>query len=141
MFMSRFGGITELKIELRRASQAGGVFFVWSWRLYSEMGVLFRSRAWGVRMKRIKLDEAGPAIQKFFRSLSIDSAGIELELNGRPICKVIPPLQFTDSEKNALVEVRWQLIRRARERNKRAPAKVIAREISDAVDAVRRKKK
>ncbi len=91
-------------------------------------------------MKRVNLDRTSLAVKKFVRSLPVDHEGLELELDGRVICKIISPLQLTEEEKQAFIEERWQLIRRARERNKGVPARVIAREVREAVETVRRKR-
>ncbi len=89
-------------------------------------------------MKRITLDTAVPAVQKFFRGLAIDSNGVEVTLAGETLCKVIPALQLTEAQKKALIEERWRLIRRSRERNKGLSARRIAREVGKAVAEVRR---
>jgi hypothetical protein len=92
-------------------------------------------------MKRVKLDTASRTVQQFVRSLPGDTEGVELELNGRVLCKVIPPLQFSDAEKAALIQECRELMRRARERNKGVPARVIEREVCEAVNAVRNKQR
>jgi len=92
-------------------------------------------------MKRIKLDRAGRAVQTFVRTLPVEHDGVELELNGQVICKVVPALQFSEAEKKALIEERWKLIRQARQRNRGVPGQVIEREVRDAVEQVRRKTK
>jgi hypothetical protein len=92
-------------------------------------------------MKRIKLDTASRTVQQFVRSLPVDAEGVELELNGRVLCKVIPPLEFSDAEKAALMQEGRELMRRARERNKGVPARVIECEVRDAVKAVRSKQR
>ncbi len=88
-------------------------------------------------MKRINLDHDERTIREFVRSLPREHEGIELELDGRIVCKVVPPLQFSEAEKKALIEERWQLIRQAQARNKGVPARVIEREVRQAVEAVR----
>lgn len=92
-------------------------------------------------MSRIKVDEAPPPVKEFLRSLPLSAEGTELELDGRVICKVIPARQFSDAEKEALIARGRELVRRAQERNNGVPAKVIEREVRDAVDEVRRKRK
>jgi len=89
-------------------------------------------------MKRIRVDAAAPAVKKFLRSLSIDANGVEVELGGQVVCKIIPPAQLSDAEKAAhLADVR-DLLRRSRERSKGVPASVIERDIRAAVKTVRR---
>ena len=92
-------------------------------------------------MKRISLDTETAEVRQFIRKLPLDTDGVELEMNGRVVCKVIPSLHFSESEKEALVRERWQLIRRAQRRNKGVPAKIIEREVLSAVDEVRRRTK
>ena len=88
-------------------------------------------------MKRVKLDTASRTLQQFLRSLQVDAEGVELELNGRVLFKLIPPLQFSDAEKAAFLRECRELLRRARERNKGVPARVIEREVREAVKTVR----
>ena len=91
-------------------------------------------------MKRLNLDHDERSLKEFVRALPLQHEGIELELDGRIVCKIVPPLQFSEAEKKALVEERWQLIRQAQERNKGVPARIIEREIREAVEAVRCKR-
>ncbi len=91
-------------------------------------------------MNKVCLDAESPEIKRFVRKLPIARGGIELELNGRIICKVVPSTVFSDAEKQALVEDRWKIIQRVQKRTKGLPPKVIEREIEQAVDEVRRRK-
>ena len=90
-------------------------------------------------MKRVNLNGAAPAVKQFVSTLAADADGVELELDGRVLCRLVPPAQLTEAEKKALVEERWQLIRKARLRNRGVPATVIAKEVRDAVEEVRRR--
>jgi hypothetical protein len=90
-------------------------------------------------MKRIKLDNTVPDVKQFIRNLPVDPEGVELELDGRVLFKLIPPAQFSDAEKAALLKQGRELVRRARERNKGVPARLIEREVRKAVNTVRRK--
>ena len=90
-------------------------------------------------MKRVNLNGAAPAVKQFLSMLSVAADGVELELDGRVLCRLLPPAQLTEAEKKALVEERWQLIRQARLRNRGVPATVIAKEVRDAVEEVRRR--
>ncbi len=92
-------------------------------------------------MKRLKLDTAVPAVKKFLSSLPLAGGGVELELGARIVCKVVPPSQISEAQKQALISERRQLIRRAQERNKGVPDRVIAREVREAVNLVRRKQR
>ncbi len=88
-------------------------------------------------MQRVKLDSAGQAIQRFLQSLPIDRDDVELELDGKVLCKVTRPNKLSDTEKVGLRKKGQELLRRANERNKTIPASVIAREVEEAVQAVR----
>jgi hypothetical protein len=90
-------------------------------------------------MKRVQLDTEAPAVQQFIRSLARHPEGVELELGGSVLCKLIPALQFSEVEKAALLSEGRELVRRARERNQGVPARVIEREVRAAVAAVRRR--
>lgn len=92
-------------------------------------------------MKRIKLDTAARAVKEFVRGLPVDANGVELELEGHVLCKIIPPSQLSEAQREAVVKKGWQLIEQARERNKGVPAATIAREVRQAVKEVRRRRK
>lgn len=92
-------------------------------------------------MKRIKLDKADEAVKKYFRSLRLGREGVEVVLDGAVLCKVIPAEQLTPAQAKALVEERWAMIREAQERNKGVPARVIEREVREAVETVRRRQR
>lgn len=86
----------------------------------------------------LSLDRESDLVKQFVRSLPVNSEGIELELDGRVICKVVPPLQTT--EKQALIERGRELVRRAQQRNQGVPARVVEREVREAVEEVRQRK-
>lgn len=88
-------------------------------------------------MHRVKLDTAPPAVKKFVRTLPLDPEGVELELNGEIVCKVIGPHQLTEADRAALLDKVTKQIRRAHLRNKDVPARVIEREVRQAVEEVR----
>ncbi len=92
-------------------------------------------------MKRLSLDAAPPAVREFVASLPLDPDGVELEMNGHIVCKVLGPSHLLDAEKQALIKERWELIRRAQVRNKGVPARVLEREVQDAVEEVRRRRR
>jgi hypothetical protein len=91
-------------------------------------------------MKRVNLDNADAAVRKFLKSIAMGKDGVELELNGQVIGKLLPPFTFSDAEKKALLEQRWQVIRQAQKRNRGVPGRVIEREVREAVEEVRRRK-
>ena len=87
-------------------------------------------------MKRVKLETAPPSVQEFFHALPLEE-GVEFEAKGQVIGKFLPASLFSVAEKKALVEERWRLIQQAEVRTKDVPARVIDREIDEAVDEVR----
>jgi hypothetical protein len=90
-------------------------------------------------MKRVKLDNAAPEVKRFVQSISVVGDGVELELNGQVVCRIMS--EMSSEERAALAEEARKLIRSAQERNKSVPARVIEREIRKAVDQVRRRTK
>lgn len=91
-------------------------------------------------MSRISIDDASADVKEFLCSLPLTAEGAELELNGRVICKVIPARQYSEEEKQALFARGRELVRRAQRRNRGVPARVLEREVREAVDEVRRRK-
>jgi hypothetical protein len=89
-------------------------------------------------MTHISLDRENELVKQFIRSLPIESEGVALELEGRVICKVMPPV--AGNEKLALIDRGRELVRRARERNQGVPARELEREVKKAVDEVRQRK-
>jgi hypothetical protein len=92
-------------------------------------------------MRRINLDDAPPAVKKYIRSLRVGPGGVNLESQGEVILRVLPPNEMTEAEKAAAVDKAWKLIRRSQERNRGVSQAVIAREVQDAVDEVRRRRR
>lgn len=91
-------------------------------------------------MNKVCLDTESPDVQQFMRELSIGNDGVEVELDGKVICRIVPSAAFSEAEKTALVEERWRIIQRVQNRTKGLPPKVIEREIEEAVDEVRQRK-
>ncbi len=88
-------------------------------------------------MKRFNVDSAAPSVKKFLRSLPIAVGGIEVELGGKIVCKIIPAGQLSESEKRShLAHVR-ELLERARARSKSIPAEIIEQDIQRALSTVR----
>jgi hypothetical protein len=92
-------------------------------------------------MTRVNLNNAAPAVTEFLSALAIAGEGVELELNGRVLCKVMPPSGVPIDEMKALVDERWQLIHAAQRRTKGVSHQVLEREISDAVEEVRSRRR
>jgi len=92
-------------------------------------------------MRRVNLDNAAPAIKRFVSALPVADEGVELELNGRVLCKIVPASRFSSEEMKVLVDERWRLIRAAQGRNKGVSSRVLEREVSDAVEKVRRRQR
>jgi hypothetical protein len=88
-------------------------------------------------MKHITIDDQDERVRQFIRSLPIEPDGVELELAGQVVCKVISSHQLSDGERDAVLKRGWELIERARQRNQGVPAKIIEREVRQAVNEVR----
>jgi hypothetical protein len=92
-------------------------------------------------MVRISVDETAPAVRKFLGRLPFQGAGIELELDGKVICRIFPASPASEEDKTALAQRGLEIARKARDRNKGVPARVIDKEIDDAVAQVRKRRK
>jgi hypothetical protein len=91
-------------------------------------------------MKHISIDQYDEQVREFIRTLPIEPEGVELELDGHIICKVIGPHQLSDEELDDVLKRGWGLVERAGDRNKGVPAKVIEHEVAEAVDEVRQRR-
>jgi hypothetical protein len=91
-------------------------------------------------MQRIKLDTAAPDVKKALRSLSSRPNGVEVELDGAVIGRLLPEASLSDAEKTALVTRGRELVRRARQRNKEVPSRLLQQEVDQAVQEVRRRR-
>ena len=91
-------------------------------------------------MKRIKLDKAAPAVQQFVRDLPVAPNGVELELAGKVIGRLIPPTGLAEPERAALIARGRELVERARAQSKGVPSRILEREVREAVDEVRRRR-
>lgn len=89
-------------------------------------------------MKTVKLDHAAKAVKEFVRNLPVDAGPVQVELDGRVVCTVLPSLAFSEKEKAALLREGQQLVHRARARCKEIPSRVIKTEVRKAVELVRR---
>ena len=92
-------------------------------------------------MQRVSLDHAPPMVTKFLRSLPIEPAGVELELNGSVVCKVLSLQQFTESERTELVNRGRALLKKANARNRGASSRSVERSVEKAIEQVRQRKK
>ena len=88
-------------------------------------------------MKRINLDKAAPAVKQFVRTLPLVPNGVELELAGKIIGKIVPAAGVAGSAKALLIARGRELVNRARARSKSLSARALEREIREAVDEVR----
>jgi hypothetical protein len=88
-------------------------------------------------MHRVNLNSAKRSVRVFFEELVVGREGVELELDGNVLCKVIPPNQLTDTERDKLVKDALAFMKRSQERNKGVPSRVIQREIEEAINEVR----
>jgi hypothetical protein len=92
-------------------------------------------------MKRVNVDAAAESVKQFVRNLPVNVQGLELELDGKIVCEVIAPRSMSTVERAALVARVRQRAKKSRERNAGISARVIEREIQQAVEQVRRRKK
>ena len=92
-------------------------------------------------MHRMSLDAAPAAVKKFIQGLVVEPDGVEIELNGKVVCKVVGPHDLSESERDTLLQDGLKLLQKAQHRSKGVPAKVIEREVRDAVAEVRRRKR
>ena len=92
-------------------------------------------------MQKLDLDAADPAVKQFFRSLPSDPEGLELVLGGDVVCKIVGPQELTQPQKEALFARGRELVRLARDRNKGVSAREIERDVQQAVDEVRGRKR
>jgi hypothetical protein len=91
-------------------------------------------------MKRVNLDAAPAGVKKYLRAISTEQNGaLQLELDGRVICTLFPGLRLSADQKEAIVERGRAVLEKARGRGKGVPAKVIDREVRQAVKEVRRR--
>ncbi|MCI0680556.1 MAG: hypothetical protein L0Y71_00510 [Gemmataceae bacterium] len=88
-------------------------------------------------MKRVNLDRAAPAIKQFLRSLPLTKNGVELELGGKVIAHLIPTSALDEAGKAAVIARGRELVKRARDRNKGVPGRMVEREVRQAIDRVR----
>jgi hypothetical protein len=88
-------------------------------------------------VKRINVDNVGPAVKSFLRSLPIARDDIEVELDGKVVCKIVAPNKLSESEKSALRKKGRELLRRTHQRIQDVPSRVIAQEVEAAIRAVR----
>ena len=92
-------------------------------------------------MQRVTIDGAGSGVKEFIRSLPLQAGGVELELEGRVICNVVPPSsELSEAEKAILLQRGRQLVRRSRQRNSGVPERVIEEDVARAVDEVRQQR-
>ena len=89
-------------------------------------------------MKRLSVDKAPPEVKRFMRTLSIDRAGVEVTLGGNVLCKIIPPGQFSDSEKAAILKDLRQMLSQAHANSKRKPATEVEATIRSALKTIRK---
>jgi hypothetical protein len=91
-------------------------------------------------MQRMTIDNTESEVKAFIRSLPLQSGGVELQLEGRVVCSVLPPGQpLSESEKTALFQRGRELVRRSRQRNADVPEHVIEQEVALAIEEVRQR--
>lgn len=88
--------------------------------------------------KRVDLAKEKP-LHDFIKRQGRIREPIELMLDDNIVAKIVSPTELSGQEAAALLARGRELVRRARERNKGVPAKVIEREVRQAVNEVRRR--
>ena len=88
-------------------------------------------------MTRLNVDGEAPAVKKFLRMLAVDAGGVDIELGGQVICKIMPPEQMSDAERNAQLSDVREMLQRARKRSKGVASQVVERDIRAALAKVR----
>jgi len=91
-------------------------------------------------MQRINVDAAAPTVKRFLKTLTMARDGLEIELEGRIMCKKVPPMQLSDAEKAAQLTEVSTLLRKARTRAKNTPEEIIERDIQTALNTLRRQR-
>lgn len=92
-------------------------------------------------MKRVNLDSAAQSVKQFIRTLPVEPEGVEIELDGKIVCEVIAPRPDSGDERSALIARVRQRAAQSRRQSAGVPAAIIEREIQEAVEEVRRRKK
>lgn len=88
-------------------------------------------------MKRVTLDTAEPAVKEFIRDLPMDANGVEIELDGKVVCEILPPHSLSAAERAVLIARGRQLLKKAQSHQKTVPPRDVERFVRDAVDEVR----
>lgn len=92
-------------------------------------------------MHQIDLEDVPPAVHEFFASLPIGEETIEFLSRGQIVGTFPASGQLTEAERDALLSDGWELLRRTQQRNRGVPPDVIAREVNEAVEQVRSRKR
>jgi hypothetical protein len=88
-------------------------------------------------VNRLNVDAEAPAVKKFLRKLAVDAGGVDIELGGQVICKIMPPEQMSDAERNVQLSDVREMLQRARKRSKGVASQLVERDIRAALAAVR----
>jgi hypothetical protein len=92
-------------------------------------------------MKRMTLDDASASVKEFVQGLPLESGGVQLELEGRVVCTVVPPGGTLALSAAVVLDQARGLVRRSRDRNLEASEETIQQEVHEAVEQVRRKRR
>ena len=87
--------------------------------------------------QRIDLDTKQEPVQEFIRGLGKVREPVELILDGNLVAKIIPPSEFSDAEKERILDEGWAVVEKARAHTKGIPASLIQKEVNKAVREVR----
>ena len=92
-------------------------------------------------MKRFDLEKTPRAVQQFVRGLLQDPDVVEFETNGQVLLRILPAPQLSAERRRALLEEGHALVDRARARNANVPARIIEREVRQALRVVHRRQR
>lgn len=91
-------------------------------------------------MIRLNVDTATREVRQFVRNLPMSGDGIELEMDGKVVCEILPPRSVTPAERAMLVARARAIASRSRARTAGDSTRSIERTVQEAVDQVRGRK-
>jgi hypothetical protein len=92
-------------------------------------------------MKRLELEKTPPALQKFINGLLRHPDVVEVETNGQVLLRILPAVQPSAEGRTVLLEEGRALLDRSRARSEKVPARIIEREVRQALRVVRHKQR
>ncbi len=88
--------------------------------------------------QRIDLAKMKKPVRDFFmHGLGPLREPVELVFGETPVAKIVPPTEFSEAEKQRILDEGWSVVEKARARTKGIPASVIQKSVDAAVREVR----